>query len=303
MIESAYKVLTTLQAQLCDMLEQEDGHSTFFKDSWTHAMENTGSVQGVSCVMADGPVIEKAGVNFSHVQGQSLPQAATQRRADLNGCSFEAVGLSTVVHPLNPFAPTTHANLRLFVAKKPGQSDPIWWFGGGFDLTPYYGFDEDCELWHRAAKTACDPFGSSVYPQYKQACDDYFFLKHRNETRGIGGIFFDDLNQWKFETCLAFIKAVGHQFIQAYHSILTRRKQTPYTQAQRDFQCYRRGRYVEFNLLYDRGTAFGLSSGGRTESILISLPPKGLWRYNWTPEPGTPEAKLYDYFLKPRKWV
>lgn len=306
MINATRVVLMTLHDRLCNTLEQEDGSTQFFRDNWQEAMgEGSGLVQGLSCVMEAGPVIEKAGVNFSYVQGKSLPNAATRSRADLKDCAFEAVGLSVVVHPRNPFVPTTHANLRLFVANNPEDttSKPLWWFGGGFDLTPYYGFDEDCQDWHHAAKTACDPFGPSVYPTYKQACDSYFFLKHRNEQRGIGGLFFDDLNNWGFKKCLAFIQSVGEQFIAVYSRILSRRKHTPYTPEQREFQCYRRGRYVEFNLLYDRGTAFGLESGGRTESILMSMPPNVLWRYGWTPTPGTPEAKLYDYFLKPREWV
>ena len=293
-----------LQSQICDMLETEDGQQKFIEDNWTHRS----NISGTSCILVDGPVIEKAGVNFSHVHGDTLPEAATRVRTELKGCQYQALGISLVIHPRNPFAPTSHANLRLFTAHKPSpnkdkSTELIWWFGGGLDLTPYYGFVEDCQHWHRMAKAACDPFGPSVYPTYKQQCDDYFFLKHRNEPRGIGGLFFDDLNDWGFDTCFTFIKTVGKHFLLAYQPILSKRKNHVYTDKQRDFQSYRRGRYVEFNLVYDRGTAFGLQSGGRTESILMSLPPSATWLYNWSPEANTPEAELYEKFLIKKEWI
>jgi len=297
--------LRDLQARICAMLEQQDGQAKFQEDPWQHQSGGGGLTRALSA----GAIIEKAGVNFSHVQGIQLPQAATQKRPELQGrnSSFQALGISLVIHPLNPYVPTTHANIR-FIMVEDENNVPHWWFGGGFDLTPYYGFQEDCQHWHRQAKAACDPFGSEVYPCFKQWCDDYFYLKHRQEPRGIGGIFYDDLNnlqgqQWNFETCFAFMQSVGEHFIQAYQPILSRRQIQAYTQAERDFQVYRRGRYVEFNLLYDRGTLFGLQSGGRTESILMSLPPEVSWRYNWQPQPGSKEAELYEYYLKPRDWV
>jgi coproporphyrinogen III oxidase len=252
--------------------------------------------------MINGDVIEKAGVNFSHVYGQELPQAATLKRPELAKTPFRAMGVSVVVHPINPYVPTSHMNVRFIQLEKTGQ-DPIWWFGGGFDLTPYYGFTEDCIHWHQMAKAACDPFGHEVYPTYKKWCDDYFYLKHRNEPRGIGGLFFDDLNKWGQERSFDFIRSVGEHFILGYQPIMAKRKQLAYGQRERDFQVYRRGRYVEFNLLYDRGTFFGLQSGGRTESILMSLPPYVSWQYNYQPEAGTPEAKLYNEFLIPKEWI
>ena len=256
---------------------------------------------GESRVLTDGSVFERAGVNFSHVSGVSLPPSATAKRPELSGKTFEALGVSLVIHPRNPYAPTSHANVRFLSA---GDGDEaVWWFGGGFDLTPYYGFKEDAVHWHKTAEKACEPFGPDVYPRYKQWCDDYFYLKHRNEPRGIGGLFFDDLNEWGFEKSFAFLQSVGDHYLPAYLPILERRKETPYGDRERDFQLYRRGRYVEFNLVYDRGTLFGLQSGGRTESILMSLPPLVRWEYDWTPEPGSPEAELYDVFLKPRDWL
>lgn len=290
--------LLDLQHRICSMLEQEDSHAKFIEDAWQHK-EGGG---GLTRVLTGGRVIEKAGVNFSHVHGGQLPQAATVRRPELADASFQALGVSVVVHPLNPYVPTTHMNVRLIVVEKP-NTEPFWWFGGGFDLTPYYGFEEDAIHWHQMAKAACQPFGEDVYPKYKKWCDQYFFLKHRNEPRGIGGIFFDDLHEPNFEQAFAFQQSVGNHFIRAYQPIISRRKSTSYAQQERDFQLYRRGRYVEFNLLYDRGTLFGLQSGGRTESILMSLPPQVNWSYNWQPAPGSPEAALYEKFLLPKEWV
>jgi len=290
--------LLKLQSKLCRELEEEDGQGRFIEDAW----ERDGDGGGITRVLTEGAVLEQGGVNFSHVTGDRLPAAATAHRPELAGRQFEAMGISLVIHPRNPYVPTSHANVRFFIAHK-GDTDPIWWFGGGFDLTPYYGFEEDAIHWHRIARQACDPFGDDVYPRYKKWCDDYFFLKHRNETRGVGGLFFDDLNEGGFENCFDFMKSVGDQYLQAYRPIVTRRKDTPYGERERDFQLYRRGRYVEFNLIYDRGTLFGLQSGGRTESILMSLPPLVKWRYNWQPEPDTSEAKLYEKFLKPRDWL
>ena len=253
-------------------------------------------------MLTEGDVFEQAGIGFSHVFGSEMPASATAHRPELAGRHWQAMGVSLVIHPLNPYVPTSHANVRFFIAEKEGEN-PIWWFGGGFDLTPYYGFEEDAIHWHRVAKTACEPFGEDVYPRYKKWCDDYFFLKHRNEPRGIGGLFFDDLNDGGFERCFNFMQSVGNHYIAAYRPIVNKRKAIHYSERERDFQLYRRGRYVEFNLVYDRGTLFGLQTGGRTESILMSLPPLVKWRYNWKPDPGSPEAKLYEVFLQPRNWV
>lgn len=297
-IHAVKEYLLALQDSICTTIEAEDGKARFREDVW----ERDEGGGGRSRVMADGAAFEQAGVGFSHVYGAKMPASATAHRPELAGRSFQALGVSLVLHPLNPYAPTSHANVRFFIAEKEG-ADPVWWFGGGFDLTPYYGFENDAEHWHRVARDACMPFGNDVYPRYKKWCDEYFFLKHRNEPRGIGGLFFDDLNEWGFDDCFAFMKSVGNHFLPAYRPIVARRKDTPYTDIERDFQLYRRGRYVEFNLVYDRGTLFGLQSGGRTESILMSLPPLVKWCYNWHPAPGTPEAKLYDVFLKPRNWV
>jgi coproporphyrinogen III oxidase len=247
-------------------------------------------------------VFEQAGVNFSHVLGDNLPPSATAQRPELAGRRFEALGVSLVVHPHNPYVPTCHCNVRFFIASKAG-AEPVWWFGGGFDLTPYYGFEDDAVHWHKTAKAACDPFGKDYYARFKKWCDEYFYIKHRNEPRGVGGLFFDDLNENDFHHCFGFMQSVGDHLLPAYLPIVQRRKDTPYGKRERDFQCYRRGRYVEFNLVYDRGTLFGLQSGGRTESILMSLPPQVSWRYDWQPEPGSPEAKLYEIFLKPRDWL
>ncbi|HEY4732482.1 MAG TPA: oxygen-dependent coproporphyrinogen oxidase [Gammaproteobacteria bacterium] len=297
-IESVKNFLLDLRQHICKELEAEDGKGRFIEDAWQR--EEGGG--GYTRILTDGAVFEQAGVNFSHVYGRHLPAAATAQRPELAGRHFEAVGVSLVVHPLNPYVPTSHANVRFFMARKE-NAEPVWWFGGGFDLTPYYGFEEDAIHWHRIAKAACAPFGSDVYPEYKKWCDDYFYLKHRNEPRGIGGLFFDDLNDWGFERCLDFLKSIGNHYILAYRPIVMRRKDLAYGERERDFQLYRRGRYVEFNLIYDRGTLFGLQSGGRTESILMSLPPLVKWRYHWRPEPGTEEARLYDVFLKPRDWL
>jgi len=247
-------------------------------------------------------VFEKAGINFSHVHGGQLPASATAQRPELAGRSFEALGVSLVIHPRNPYIPTSHANVRFFIAQKENAA-PVWWFGGGFDLTPYYGFEEDAIHWHQTAKQACDPFGANTYPRYKKWCDDYFYLKHRAEPRGIGGLFFDDLNEPDFENSFAFMRSVGDHYIPAYTPIVEKRKDHPYSEKERDFQLYQHERYVEFNLVYDRGTLFGLQTGGRTESILMSLPPVVKWRYDWQPESGSPEAELYEKFLKPGDWI
>jgi coproporphyrinogen III oxidase len=290
--------LLNLQDRICAAIEAEDGIERFQEDLWDRP-EGGG---GRSRVLSGGAVFEQAGVGFSHVFGPGLPPSATVHRPELAGRSFQALGVSLVFHPRNPYAPTTHMNVRFFIAEKEGH-EPAWWFGGGFDLTPYYGFEGDCVHWHRTAREACEPFGPEVYPRYKKWCDEYFFLRHRNEPRGIGGLFFDDLSEGGFERCFAFLQSVGDHFLPAYLPILRRRKDMPHGDRERDFQLYRRGRYVEFNLVWDRGTLFGLQSGGRTESILMSLPPLVRWRYNWRPEPGTPEARLYEEFLKPRDWV
>jgi coproporphyrinogen III oxidase len=290
--------LLGLQERICTELEGEDGQGKFREDAWQRPEGGGGRTR----VLAEGAVFEQAGVNFSHVHGKDLPASATAHRPELAGRSFQALGVSLVIHPRNPYVPTSHANVRFFIAEKPG-AEPVWWFGGGFDLTPYYGFEEDCVHWQRTAQAACDPFGTECYLRFKKWCDEYFFLKHRQEPRGIGGLFFDDLNEKGFDHCFGFLKSVGDHYIPAYLPIVQRRKNIPYGERERDFQLYRRGRYVEFNLVYDRGTLFGLQSGGRTESILMSLPPLVKWRYDWRPEPGTPEARLYDVFLKPRDWL
>lgn len=297
-IEHVRTYLQTLQDTICNAFEAADGKGRFREDSWFRD-EGGG---GRSRVMEDGALFEKAGINFSHVFGTKLPPSATAARPELAGRSFQAMGVSLVIHPHNPYVPTTHANVRFFVAEKPG-ADPVWWFGGGFDLTPYYGFSEDAVHWHRLAQEACTPFGENVYAEYKQWCDDYFYIKHRDEPRGIGGLFFDDLNAGGFEYSCALMISVGNHFLPAYLPIVERRKDISYGEREKEFQRYRRGRYVEFNLVYDRGTLFGLQSGGRTEAILMSLPPQVSWRYDWQPEPDTPEAELYEVFLKPRDWL
>lgn len=297
-IDAVKRYLLQLQQNICDALQQEDGEKTFIVDEWQR--EQGGG--GRSCVLADGGVFESAGINFSHVFGDGLPASATAHRPELAGRSFQAMGVSLVIHPKNPYVPTSHANVRFFIAEKEGEA-PVWWFGGGFDLTPYYGNEDDVKHWHSVAKQACDPFGADVYPRYKQWCDEYFYLRHRDEPRGIGGLFYDDLNEWGFEKCFAFMQSVGDHYIQAYLPIVQKRKAMEYGERERDFQLYRRGRYVEFNLVYDRGTLFGLQSGGRTESILMSMPPNVRWRYNWQPEPGSAEAELYEKYLRPQEWI
>ena len=290
--------LRELQERLCAAFEEEDGSARFREDEWRRVEGGGGRTR----VLRGGFVFEQAGVGFSHVRGAKLPSSATAERPELAGRSFEAMGVSVVVHPRNPYVPTSHCNVRFLIAEKPGH-DPVWWFGGGFDLTPYYPFEQDARDWHRAAKEACAPFGEDVHARFKRWCDEYFFLRHRNEARGIGGLFFDDLNAWGFERCFAFARAVGETYLAAYLPIVRRRRETPWGDREREFQLYRRGRYVEFNLVYDRGTLFGLQTGGRTESILMSLPPLVMWRYDWAPEPGSPEAELYEKFLPPREWA
>ena len=299
MIEQIKTYLLSLQADICEQLEVVDGKAEFIKDRWEKP-NNTGG--GLTRVLTDGAVFEQAGVNFSLVTGDSLPASATAVRPELAGRSFTALGVSLVIHPKNPYVPTSHANVRFFVAEKDGE-DPIWWFGGGFDLTPYYGFEEDAVFWHQMARQACEEFGDDTYDRYKKWCDEYFYLKHRDEQRGVGGLFFDDLNEGGFEQCFAFMQSVGNHYIQAYRPLVEKRKDTPFGEREREFQLYRRGRYVEFNLVYDRGTLFGLQTGGRTESILMSLPPLVRWQYQYEPESGTPEAKLYEVFLKPQDWI
>jgi len=299
MLDQVKIYLLSLQQDICDQLEQVDGEASFIKDNWE---KENGAGGGLTRVLTHGSVFEQAGVNFSIVHGDNMPASATALRPELAGRSFSALGVSLVIHPHNPYAPTSHANVRFFIAEKEGE-DPIWWFGGGFDLTPYYGFDEDCILWHQMAKDACDPFGEEVYPKYKKWCDDYFYMKHRDEQRGVGGLFFDDLNEGGFDQCFAFMQSVGNSYIKAYRPIVERRKDTPFTDHERQFQLYRRGRYVEFNLVYDRGTLFGLQTGGRTESILMSLPPLVRWEYQYEPEAGSEEEKLYEYYIKPQDWL
>lgn len=296
--ESVARYLVDLQDRICAAFEVEDGAACFGEDAWNRP----GGGGGSSRVIQDGALFERVGINFSRVCGDCLPSSATASRPELVGRSFQAMGLSLVVHPWNPYVPTSHANLRLFIAEKEGEP-PVWWFGGGYDLTPYYGFEEDVVHWHRAARAACADFGEELYPRLKRWCDDYFFLKHRNEPRGVGGLFFDDLNEWSFERSFAFVRSVGEHYLPAYLPIVRRRKGIEYTERERAFQKYRRGRYVEFNLVYDRGTLFGLQSGGRTESILVSLPPEVSWRYDWHPESNSPVAELYERFLQPRDWL
>jgi coproporphyrinogen III oxidase len=297
-IETVENYLRTLQEYLCRSLEKLDGGGRFESDAW----DRTEGGGGESRVLRQGKLFEQAGVNFSDVRGDKLPPSATAHRPELAGRAWRALGVSLVLHPLNPYVPTTHMNVRFFAAPKDGGAT-VWWFGGGFDLTPYYGFEEDAKHWHSTAKAACQRFGAEVYPRYKRWCDEYFFLKHRQEPRGIGGLFFDDLNEWGFEQCFAFQQSVGDHLLPAYMPIVEKRRNMRYGERERDFQLYRRGRYVEFNLVYDRGTLFGLQSGGRTESVLMSLPPMVRWEYNWKPEPGSAEAELYEKFLKPRNWV
>ena len=297
-VDAVKSYLLNLQDNICDGLTGIDGKGTFQEDNWQRDAGGGGRTR----VLADGAVFEQGGVNFSHVCGDSLPPSATAHRPELAGRSWQATGVSLVIHPQNPYVPTSHANVRFFIAEQDGV-EPVWWFGGGFDLTPYYPFKEDVIEWHRTAKAACDPFGNDYYARFKRWADDYFYLKHRDETRGIGGLFFDDLSENGFDASFAFMKSVGDHYLEAYRPIVERRKDTAFGERERDFQLYRRGRYVEFNLVYDRGTLFGLQSGGRTESILMSLPPLVKWRYNWQPEPGSKEAELYEHYLKPQDWL
>lgn len=297
-IEPIKDYLLQLQAKITDALIDLDPALELTEDEWQREQGGGGRTR----VMQNGKVFEQGGINFSHVHGAGLPPSATAQRPELAGRSFQALGDSLVIHPLNPYVPTTHMNIRFFIAEKE-NADPVWWFGGGFDLTPYYGFEEDARHWHTTARDACIDFGKEVYPKYKKWCDQYFYLKHRQEPRGIGGLFFDDLNDWEFESCFAFMQSIGDHFLPAYLPIVIRRKDCQYGERERNFQLYRRGRYVEFNLVYDRGTLFGLQSGGRTESILMSLPPSVRWEYNWHPQAGTAEAELYEKFLHPRDWI
>ncbi|MDH5516512.1 MAG: oxygen-dependent coproporphyrinogen oxidase [Gammaproteobacteria bacterium] len=297
-VERVKSFLLDLQDRICSALEQEDGKESFIADEW----QREAGGGGRSRVMVNGAVFEQAGINFSHVFGDNLPASATAHRPELAGRNFQAMGVSLVIHPHNPYVPTSHANVRFFIAEKEG-AEPIWWFGGGFDLTPYYGNEDDVKHWHQSSFDACKDFGDGVYEKYKQWCDDYFYLKHRDEPRGVGGLFFDDLNEWGFEKSFEFMQSVANHYVPAYQPIVAKRKNTEYGERERDFQLYRRGRYVEFNLVYDRGTLFGLQTGGRTESILMSLPPLVKWRYNWQPEKGSAEATLYDVFLKPTDWL
>jgi len=299
MIEQVKKYLVHLQESICSDLESLDGGAVFEKDHWTR---KDGNGSGITSVICDGNVFEKGGVNFSIVEGNKMPNSATALRPELEGRKYTALGVSLVLHPHNPYVPTVHSNVRFFVAEEPAK-DPVWWFGGGFDLTPFYGFDEDAVHWHTTAKKACLPFGEKVYSQYKKWCDDYFYLEHRNEQRGIGGLFFDDLNEGGFDRCFEFMKSVGDHFSEAYLPIVIKRKDTPYGEKERDFQLYRRGRYVEFNLIYDRGTLFGLQSKGRTESILMSMPPEVKWSYQFQIEKDSEEEKLSNHYLKPKEWI
>ncbi len=297
-VERVRSYLLRLQESITGELQAIDGGASFEVDEW----QREAGGGGRSMVLRGGAVFEQGGVNFSEVFGDNLPASATAHRPELAGRQFRAMGVSLVMHPDNPYIPTSHANVRFFVAEKPGE-DSIWWFGGGFDLTPYYGFAADCQHWHQIAKQACDPYGAERYNDYKKWCDEYFYLKHRNEARGIGGLFFDDLNQPDFETAFAFMRSVGDHYLPAYAPIVERHKDDSFGQREKEFQWYRRGRYVEFNLVYDRGTLFGLQSGGRTESILMSLPPVVNWRYNYQPPAGSPEAELTEYYLQARNWL
>ena len=301
------KYLLELQELIVERLEQVDGKK-FLRDKWTRPSTGPGQApgvtkgEGISCIIEEGNVLERGGVAFSHVQGDKMPASATAHRPELAGCSWEAMGVSLVMHPRNPYAPTSHANVRMFMAHKP-NGEKVFWFGGGMDLTPYYGFEEDAVHFHQICKNSLAPFDPELHPRFKKWCDEYFFLKHRNEPRGVGGIFFDDLSEPDFDTCFAIQQSVGDHYLSAYVPILEKRKDTPYSERERDFQLYRRGRYVEFNLVVDRGTIFGLQSNGRTESILLSMPPLVKWRYDWHPEKGTPEAELYEKFLVPKDWI
>lgn len=288
----------SLQNEICQQLEQVDGKGKFIEQCWQR--EESGG--GRSRIMKEGAIFEQAGANFSHVSGTMLPSSATAHRPELAGRNYQAMGVSLVIHPVNPYIPTSHANVRFFIAEKEGEA-PVWWFGGGFDLTPYYGFEEDAIHWHTTAKNICQPYGEDIYPKYKKWCDEYFYIKHRNEARGIGGLFFDDLNTPDFEHCFHFTQDIGKGFISAYLPIVEKRKNILWSERERQFQLYRRGRYVEFNLVWDRGTLFGLQSGGRTESILMSMPPLVRWEYDYHPEPGSVEDSLYTDFLPVKNWI
>jgi coproporphyrinogen III oxidase len=290
-----------LQDRIIGALQAEDGHD-FLRDGWTRGPEERLQGDGLSRLVEEGGVFERGGCNFSHVRGPAMPPSATQHRPELAGAPFEAMGVSLVMHPRNPYVPTAHMNVRMFAALPEGR-EPVVWFGGGMDLTPYYGFEEDAAHFHRTCRDALAPFGPELYPRFKRWCDEYFFLRHRGEPRGVGGVFFDDFAELGFERSFAMTRAVGDAFVQAYLPLVQQRRATPYGERERDFQAYRRGRYVEFNLVFDRGTLFGLQSGGRTESILMSMPPVVKWRYAWQPEAGTPEARLYSDFLRPRDWA
>jgi len=296
-VDKVRQYLQELQKNLITMAYKYD-NKNFYEDSWSR---NEGG-GGITCVLQDGSCFDKVGVNFSDISGDQLPEAATNIRPELQGRNYQAMGVSVVCHPKNPHIPTAHLNVRLFIAYNK-NSNPVWWFGGGFDMTPYYGYEEDAIHWHKTANEVCSPFGKEIYDEYKKNCDDYFQIKHRNEQRGIGGIFFDDLNIWEFEKCFNFIKSVGNGFIKAYEPIVKKRLNESYSDKQKDFQLFRRGRYAEFNLVYDRGTLFGLQSNGRTESILMSMPPLVKWKYKYEIEKDSDEEKLYSNFLVPKKWI
>jgi coproporphyrinogen III oxidase len=294
--------LLALQQRIVSALEAADGQARFATDSWSKPPGEKLQGEGITCILENGALLERGGIGFSHVRGPTLPPSATQHRPELAGAPFEAMGVSLVFHPRNPHVPTVHMNVRMLAAH-PAAGEAVTWFGGGMDLTPYYGVEEDAVHFHRICADALAPFGDDKYPRFKRWCDEYFFLKHRNEPRGIGGVFFDDFAELGFERSFAMQRAVGDAFLDAYLPIVERRRDTPYGEREREFQAIRRGRYVEFNLVWDRGTLFGLQSGGRTESILMSMPPVANWRYDWKPEPGTPEARLYTDFLRPRDWL
>jgi coproporphyrinogen III oxidase len=296
-LDTIKQYFLSLQQSICEGIEQLEVGASFKIDEW----RNASGGGGISKVIT-GDVIEKGGVNFSHVKGEELPAAASSRHIEIEGKPFEAIGVSVVIHPMNPYVPTSHANVRFFIADPEGDN-PVWWFGGGYDLTPYYANELDVIAWHQTAKAACDDFDNSYYPRFKKWCDDYFYLKHRDEQRGVGGLFFDDFNEQGFEHAFGFMRSIGDSYIKAYQPIVEQRKDTPFSETERAFQAYRRGRYVEYNLLYDRGTIFGLQSNGRIESILMSLPPKVEWHYNYQLKAGSPEARLTEYFLKPRDWL
>ena len=297
-IASVRTYLEAFQDRVCEAVEAADGAARFQREE----IEREGGGRSRPRVLEDGEVVERAAVNFSHTVGEHLPPAATERRPELAGGRYEAVSVSLIVHPRNPYAPTSHANFRYFHASKENV-ESVWWFGGGFDLTPYYGFEDDAVHWHRAARDACAPFGADLYERSKKACDEYFYLPHRSEPRGIGGLFFDDYDEGGFDSAFAFVRSASAAYLDAYFPILRRRAKTPYGERERQFQLYRRGRYVEFNLLQDRGTRFGLQAGARTESVLASMPPLVRWQYDYQPEPGSAEARLTTDFLRPRDWL